>query len=72
MINTSTDKIKSYSATICGADGEEKVEFPNICGENLSKLVDVCLSVGLPVLIDRPIYSGNEKEDYRSLMETGE
>lgn len=66
------ERIRTYSATICGADGEEKVEFPNICGEHLGKLLDVCLSVGLPVLVDRPIYSGTKKEDYRSLMEIGE
>ena len=53
------ERIRTYSATICGADGEEKVEFPNICGENLSKLVDVCLSVGLPVLIEMKMNEAN-------------
>lgn len=65
-------KVKSYSATICGADGEEKVEFPNICGEHLSELVDVCLAAGYPVLVDRPIYSGDRKIDLEDLMEIGE
>lgn len=54
------DRIKNYSATICGADGEEKVEFPNLCEDHLAKLLDVCLPQGFPVLVDSPIYGGRE------------
>lgn len=54
-----------YSATICGADGDEKVEFPALCGEALSQLVNVCISQGFPVLVDAPVFNleeGSEEE----------
>lgn len=50
-----------YSATICGADGDEKVEFPFLCGEALSQLVNVCISQGFPVLVDAPVFD-DEKD----------
>ena len=64
MIYPRTGK-RYYSATICGADGDEKVEFPAICGEALSQLVNVCISQGFPVLVDAPVFNvkeGSEEE----------
>lgn len=68
MIYPRTGK-RYYSATICGADGDEKVEFPALCGENLSLLVNVCISQGFPVLVDAPVF--NVKDESAEETETG-
>lgn len=68
---TYTSRKKYYSATICDADGNEKIEFPALCGEALAQLVNVCVSQGFPVLVDAPVFK-NDRSVIDEIIEGAE